>query len=387
MAWGILASLQSICNSFTSLLACRALLGISEAAFAGVPFYLSFFFRNDELAARVGMFIAAAPLATTFASSLAFGITWIGEKTHFWVPWRLLFLVEGFPSVVVAYFVWTSLPDGPDEAKFLTVREKQVVTSRLRDDKSENDKMNEKRNQTTRPNLKSREVLDAIKDPKCYLTAIMFFSINVAFSSMPVFLPTIITEMGWSSTMSQALSAPPYLLAFIAILFTAYASDKLESRSLFIMLNSALACSGYMLMFFAGLLGLPNIIRYLGVYPATVGFFTCVTLIITWTLNIQKSDSKKGTAIAMLQYFGQCGPLLGTRLYPKSEGPLYLKGMAVCSGFMALVGLLAFCLRRMLEKENAKLRSEREVGDTEEDVELLAEGQERKQAGSFTYLT
>jgi MFS family permease len=384
MAWGLLASIQSICTSFTSLLACRALLGISEAAFAGVPFYLSFFFRNDELAARVGMFVAAAPLATAFSSSLAFAITWLGEKTHFWTPWRLLFLVEGFPSIIVAYFVWTSLPDGPNEAKFLTAQEKQVVVSRLQDEKSRHDKMKEKHDQTSRPKVKRREVLDAVLDPKCYITAIMFFSINVAFSSMPVFLPTIIKDMGWSSAMSQALSAPPYLLAFVAIQFTAFASDKLKSRSLFIMLNAALACSGYLLMFFAGLFGLPNVIRYLGVYPAIFGFFTCVTLIITWTSNIQKSNSKKGAAVAMLQYFGQCGPLLGTRLYPKSEGPLYLNGMAICAGFMALVGFLALYLRWMLEKENAKLRRERVVGDGEDDVELLVEGQERKLATPFT---
>ena len=88
----------------------------------------------------------------------------------------------------------------------------------------------------------------------------------------------------------------------------------------------------------------------------------------------------------MLQYFGQCGPLLGIRLYPKSEGPLYLKGMAICAGFMALVGLLALCLRWKLKKENAKLRRERAVGDGQEDVELLAEGQEREPAKSFTYL-
>jgi sugar phosphate permease len=351
-----------------------------------VPFYLSCFVRTDELAARVGIFISAAPLATTFASSLAWAITWLGEKTNIWAPWRLLFLVEGFPSVIVAYWVWTSLPDSPEEAKFLTAREKLVAISRLGDGKSQHAEMEEKHGQPRRPKLKIKEILEALVDPKCYLTAIMFFSINVAFSSMPVFLPTIIKEMGWSSAMSQALSAPPYLLAFAVVLLTAYASDRAKARSPFIMLNAALACSGYLLIFFAGLIGLPSWIRYLGVYPATAGFFTCVTLIITWTLNNQESDSKKGTGVAMLQYFGQCGPLLGTRLYPKDEGPLYLKGMAVCAGFMALVGVLALSLRWKLKKENLKLESGQTYEDEEEDVELLAEGQERWPARKFTYL-
>lgn len=183
----------------------------------------------------------------------------------------------------------------------------------------------------------------------------MFFSCNVAFSSMPVFLPTIIREMGWSTTMSQALSAPPYLISFGVVLFTSYASDKAKSRSPFIIFHALLAATGYVLIFLAGALGLPGWIRYLGVYPATAGFFSCVTLIITWTLNNQASDSAKGTGVALLQYFGQCGPLLGTRLYPENEGPLYLKGMAVCAGFMGIVAVLAWGLRWVLVRENRKI--------------------------------
>ncbi|KIW01895.1 uncharacterized protein PV09_06738 [Verruconis gallopava] len=386
MAWGLLASLQSISSSYPFLLVLRGLLGISEAAFAGVPFYLSFFFRNDEMAARVGIFISAAPLATAFASSLAWLITWFGEKTRVWAPWRLLLLVEGFPSIVVAFWVWNSLPDSIEEARFLTKREKEVATARIEDEKSSTTNMDEKLAQNKGSRLKAREIFEALTDAKCYLTAVMFFSINVAFSSMPVFLPTIIKEMGWSSIMSQALSAPPYLVAFVVVLYSAHASDKAKVRSPFIMFNASIACLGYLLIFLAGLLGLPSWVRYLGVYPATAGFFACVTLIITWTLNIQESDSKKGTGVAMLQYFGQMGPLLGTRLYPKDEGPLYLKGMAVCAGFMALVGILALCLRWKLQNANLQLRSNEPNEDGEEDVELLANGQERRPTKTFTYL-
>ncbi len=78
--------------------------------------------------------------------------------------------------------------------------------------------------------------------------------------------------------------------------------------------------------------------------------------------------------------------LLGTRLYPENEGPLYSKGMAICAGFMALAGLLALCLRWNLKRENRRLIQVRALEDGEEDVELLAEVQERKSATTFTYL-
>ena len=100
-AWGLLASLQSVASSFVFLLIIRSFLGVAEAAFGpGVPFYLSFFYKRSELAYRVGLFIAAAPLATSFASSLAWIIVRLSKGGPI-APWRALFLVEGLCDPLV----------------------------------------------------------------------------------------------------------------------------------------------------------------------------------------------------------------------------------------------------------------------------------------------
>jgi MFS family permease len=213
----------------------------------------------------------------------------------------------------------------------------------------------------------------------------MFFSCNVAFSSMPVFLPTIIQEMGVSSLSAQALSAPPYLVSFFVVLWSAYASDRRNQRSPFIILFALLAAGGYLLIFLSGVLGLPAWLRYIGLYPACMGFFSCVTMIITWTLNNQDSETKKGAGIAILQFFGQCGPLLGTRLFPAEDGPLYLTGMGVCCGFMAGVALLAWTLRLVLRRQNAlRLKNS---GVEMSDVSRPLVGDEEKTAtGLFLFL-
>jgi len=182
----------------------------------------------------------------------------------------------------------------------------------------------------------------------------MFFSCNVAFSSMPVFLPTIIEEMGYTALASQALSAPPYLLAFVIVIATAYLSDRMHSRGLFIMLHAIIAASGYLLIALAGYFHWSSTVRYLGIYPATAGFFSAITIIITWTINNQDSGSKKGTGLAILNVIGQCGPLVGTRLYPDSDKPYYVRGMLTCAVFMIAVAVLAAALRVLLVGENAK---------------------------------
>ncbi|RMD44950.1 hypothetical protein DV735_g7, partial [Chaetothyriales sp. CBS 134920] len=304
LSWGLIASVQSVATSFSQLLVLRGLLGVAEAAFGpGVPFYLSFFYKRSELAYRVGLQISAAPLATSFASSLAWLVVRLSRNGPV-ESWRVLFLVEGFPSVIAA-INWS-------------------------------------------------QILHTLRDPKCYLTALMFFSVNVSFASLPVFLPTIIHAMDFSPLASQALAAPPYLCAFAFLLVIAHHSDRIrDSRSLFLVGAALLSAASYATIALAaalrahGLLGhtASILIRYCAVYGAAIGLFTAVTLIITWTLNNQPSAEAKGTGMVVLNLVGQCGPLVGVRLFPKTHGPEYVPGMAVCAGFMAAVALLSAALR------------------------------------------
>lgn len=176
LAWGIIASAQAVATSFSFLLFLRALLGIGEAAFGpGVPFYLSFFFRRRELAFRTGLFISASPLSASFAGALAWLITKVGEHGPL-SPWRLLFLLEGFPSVLVAVWAWDFVPDGPGVAKWLTPRQREVAVLRLRAEKEneEEEQIREKYETGTerRRGVNIREVFQTLKDPKCYLTAV-----------------------------------------------------------------------------------------------------------------------------------------------------------------------------------------------------------------------
>ncbi|TEY68516.1 hypothetical protein BOTCAL_0118g00140 [Botryotinia calthae] len=377
LSWGIIASLQSIATSFAGLLVLRTLLGIGEAGFTGIPFYLSFFFKREELAFRTGIFLSAAPLATSFASSLAWGIVKLGERSPI-APWRLLFLVEGFPSVLVALFAWHHIPDSPNTASYLTTREKKIARLRLRHEVTSSPSAKT----TASSGLKIREVFLTFRDPKVYLTALMFFFSNMAFSSMPIFLPTILTHMGHSASTSQALSAPPYLLSFLSVLLTSYLSDKFRSRSPFLIFHALLSSLGYTLLTLPPHFISPSI-RYLAIYPACMGFFSVITILITWTLNNQPSSSRQGTGFAIMQMVGQCGPLVGTRLYPDTQAPYYTQGMGVCAGVMFGVAGLAWGLRWWLGRENERsggryARLGRKDGEDEEERGLVANENENE---------
>ena len=174
LAWSLTACLQAAAGSYPSMLVLRALLGVGEAAFSpGIPFLLSFFFKREELAFRTGLFISAAPLATSFASTLAWLITKVANHVHI-SAWRVLFLVEGFPSIVVAIIAWYQIPDTPDTARFLNQREKEIACMRLsKERKARKGTMGKK------SRLNWREIREALTDVKCCITAVIAYLENV----------------------------------------------------------------------------------------------------------------------------------------------------------------------------------------------------------------
>lgn len=168
----------------------------------------------------------------------------------------------------------------------------------------------------------------------------MYFFCNIAFSSLPVFLPTIINDMGYSSTHTQALCAPPYIFAFIVVLLGTYLSDRFLSRSVPIIALCLMGALGYFILATTGslqasldaaLTGVERVeaagdarwweemvpqsqwmkneavgvgVKYAGFFLAAGGVFGAVALVMVWNLNNSENESGRGAGMAMLQVIG-----------------------------------------------------------------------------------
>ncbi|KAK7734995.1 hypothetical protein SLS53_007772 [Cytospora paraplurivora] len=419
LSWGVFASLQAVSTSYRFLIALRFLLGIGEAGFTGIPIYLSFFFKREELALRTAVFISAAPLATAFASSLAWLIIKLGENGPI-APWRLLFLLEGFPGVVAATVAYRVIPDSPASASYLTKRERKIARSRLDshrdeddDDDDDDDDGSNGREDGGGRRRAAGGTLSILRDPVPWATAFIFCLTNMAYASLPVFLPSILTQMGHTPLASQALAAPPYLVSFAAVLLVAGVSDGRRSRGYPIAACALCSSLGYAVLALAhrlnDVLGLGpggggngggggggrgraalDLARYLAVYPAAVGFFCVVVLTIAWNVNNARGREGAGAGFAIMQVIGQCGPLVGTRLYPKGDGPWFSRGFGVCAVAMLGVAGLALGLRAYLARVNGQLVGEDGDRDgevvMEEEEGLVGGGGGRRYGRGFRYM-
>ncbi|KAK9478229.1 major facilitator superfamily domain-containing protein [Lipomyces japonicus] len=376
-SWGLIASLQAVVFNYPSLFILRFLLGIGEAAFGpGVPMYLSFFYQRKELGFRTGTYMSAAPLSTAFAGTLAYFITKAADRTPI-DSWRVLLFVEGLPCMIMAVVAWNYLPDRPSTAYFLGLKDKLLVRSRYRRRiEVEGEKV---ANSNGVHGIKWDEAIEVLQDPKVYVTAAMFFLTNIAYASLPVFLPLILRDMGYESITAQGLSAPPYLVAYFVVLITTHWSDKKKSRSEFIVFHASISAAGYFIL----AVSRNTLTRYLAIFFVASGFYSVVACIIVWTVNNQSSESSKGTGMVLLNTIGQCGPLIGTRLYPDTDAPYYQRGMFICSVAMFTVAILAILLRRHLAKLNSQSVKEERYhlvpdsdGITESPVPSLSDDEE-----------
>ena len=87
--------------------------------------------------------------------------------------------------------------------------------------------------------------------------------------SFSLFLPSIINGMGYKSTIAQLLTAPPNMLGFLVVIFTAYLSDKVKVRGPFIAVGTVVGVGGYIMLLTSD----RNAVKYAGTFLIGAGVF------------------------------------------------------------------------------------------------------------------
>jgi MFS family permease len=153
--WGFVSTIQATVTSWAGLMTCRVFLGIVEACYGpGVPLYLSYFYPREKLGFRTGIFLSGSALANAYGGALAYGIAQAKGSV---APWRILFIVEGVPTCLLAFLAWWWFPDSPTDARFLNDREREIAIALSLRQPGDRDSTG----------LSGKQLLGALKDPRC----------------------------------------------------------------------------------------------------------------------------------------------------------------------------------------------------------------------------
>lgn len=355
--WGTASTLQAAAFNFPGLIVCRLFIGIGEAGFGPtVPLYYSIWYKREEIAIRNAFFIGCGALAGVFGGLIAYGVSF-ATSSSIGATWKILFLIEGLPTIVLALLIFLFLPKRPETTKYLTEEERSLAIARLATSHSSGEHTKK---------FQWSGFRRAITDYKIYMCSVIYLGINLTLASVSGFLPTIITSLGYSNANAQLYTVPPYACAAIFMILTSFLSDRSHCRGLFVAGVMIVACIGWIIL----LVVVNNEhVRYFATFLVVMGSFAAIPLMLSWVSNNAGNESQRAVELGMLNGIGQCFAILAAFIFPSSEKPLWRKAFGLNLAFNALAALIAIALYFILRNENAR-RDRKEGGRSFEMIDV-----------------
>ncbi|KAF9234659.1 major facilitator superfamily domain-containing protein [Melanogaster broomeanus] len=263
--------------------------------YPGVAYYLTLWYPKYMYQYRFALFTGAATMAGAFSGLLAFAINFMNGDGGL-EGWSWIFVLEGLATVLVALVAAFVMVDYAPTAKFLTAKERAFVISRRGREAIRGE----------RHHL-AQQVWAAFTDWQVWAFSAIQFSICMPVYGITYFLPTIINKyclepctvllstdlsssFGYSTSISQLLTIPPYVLATISLVTFAHWSDKLKLRSPFVFAAQLIALVGYII----NISGAPSGVKYFGTYLCVIGSYSSGPGSISWLANnLRRKDEPR----------------------------------------------------------------------------------------------
>ncbi|KAG2153236.1 major facilitator superfamily domain-containing protein [Suillus clintonianus] len=353
VVWGLVSTLTGF---YTGVLLARFFLGFVEAPFyPGVLYLISGWYKRDELAVRTTLVTCGSVLASGFGAVFASGIlSGMQGKLGQAAIYRWLFYIEGGATILVAICAFFILPDFPHNTSWLTPEERALAISRLADDGSLADELGKR---TTMQGLR-----DAVSDWKVW-----WFSVALVFQfvalSFVIYFPTIVGTLGYDTTSTLLLSAPPWVFSTIVAFVLSRYSDKTQKRYVFLFASSALAGLGFII----SICTMNTAARYTSIF-LMAQISAAYMVIWGWINNIfAREPAKRAVAIALINGLSQTGNIIGAYVWPPNWGPTYRYSYAVCLSALgvstSMFGVMYWYLRRVNEQIERKERNAQDISD------------------------
>jgi MFS family permease len=301
--WGSLAAAFATSDPAFSFYLLRFMLGLAEAGFfPGVILYLTFWFPSARRAHVVALFVIAIPLASAIgspASGLVLQLVGHGGGLR---GWQWLFLIEALPAVVLGLIVLAKLPDGVDDAPWLTGRERKLVLQRLSQDEIG------KAGAGVHVDFAS-----ILLDWRVWALALADFLRGVVNNALNFWMPTLVQEIGIPKKDYLAVglvSAIPWGVAAVVMVIVARHSDRTGERRWHATVSLLVSALGLVLLAFARHAPVISVLALTMIASGAMAW-----LAIFWTLpSAFLSGAAAAGGIAWINALSQLGGFVGPDL-------------------------------------------------------------------------
>ncbi|KXN84326.1 hypothetical protein AN958_12741 [Leucoagaricus sp. SymC.cos] len=374
--WGLTSLLTGVTKNFGGILACRIFIGLPEAAFyPGAMYLLSRWYTKKELAFRSAILYSGLLLSNAFGALIAAGILANMEGRRGIRAWRCLvidaifltraierlFYIEGAITIFIGLQTMWLLPDYPHNTRWLSKPELRLAQARLSEDAGEADKDNKE-------DSAWKGFKMAIKDPLVDIFAIMTVCQLLGLSFVN-FFPTLTQTLGFSTTITLLLAAPPWIVASIVCCVNAWHMDRTGERFFHI----AGWWWGVIVGFIIALSTMSIAGRYVSLFLMACGY-AGFAMTLVWVSNaVPRPPAKRAAAMAIVNGCGNLGNLIGSYTWKAAWGPKYHQSMAISLSGLVLSTLLSIVIRQVLINKNKKLDADEKAAMDIADRERVEE--------------
>ncbi|KAI1440229.1 allantoate permease [Annulohypoxylon stygium] len=357
--WGTLCALMTVVKNYQGGLAIRFFLGCIEAGmFPGVLYVMTCWYKKREVGKRFSIFFTASVCSGAVSGLLAGAITGHMEGVAGIRGWRWLYLIEGCCTIFFAFFMKFILLDFPETTKRFSLEERQLAVIRM---------IHDRNTSAARHGMKLthwQAVKAALADPRTYFFIVLFV-MDLGSCTISYFIPTIVTAMGYTSVTAQYMTIPIWMVGAVFLVVLSWTADKTRDRRWHIA-----GCLGLSFICTIVCVTVSNaIVQYVMLCFYIAGLYTALPLILNWASEvIALPAEKRAVVVALTNSIGNLSAVYGSRLWPTSDGPQFVKGFATTGAFTGFGTLLAICIPiifNYLPKE----------GRTQAELEILARDQ------------
>ncbi|PNS17218.1 hypothetical protein CAC42_6901 [Sphaceloma murrayae] len=345
MAWSIVCLLTFLARNFGDMLALRFMLGVTEAPFyPGALFLLALFYTKKEIASRMAIFYTGNMIASSFAGLISAGIFAGLSGVRGLAGWQWLFIIQGGLSIVVAIMSFFLLPDHPLQTRWLTETERLLAHSRIAADTTQ-------REEATSVWVGLRQ---ALADWRTWIFCLMY-NTHISSVSFQSFLPTVVRTLGYNTTITLALTCPPYLLAAVMAIVMSYTSGRYNERTWHITIFKSLIIIGFIIPAVT-----TNVAaRFVAIFIFVTFSFGINNIMLGWTsATLGQTPEKKAVALALCNSLGNMSSIYTPYLWPASDNPRFLKAWMAAIAFSTVAVASVWVMRISLQRKNKKMRDE-----------------------------
>jgi MFS transporter, ACS family, tartrate transporter len=331
ISWGVLAIMTAFVRTSTQFYWVRFLLGAAEAGFfPGIIVYLSHWFRYEDRAKAVALFMAAIPVSNLLGSpisGLLLGVQWLNQP-----GWRWLFIVEGIPAVILGVITIFYLTDWPREATWLPDDEKQWIIRELELEKRQ------------RKAVRHISMWQALRHRDVLLLVGAYFFATVGFYGLNIWMPTLLKQAsGWSDLKVTVIAMIPHLAGLISMLLVGASSDRTGERRWHAASAMVLGGIGYVLVIMAGGNPLLVVAAFCIVAAGVDGYFPGFWPLPTAFLT----ESAAAASIGLINSFGNLGGFVGPYIlgYVRTATNSFNIGLACLAVSMVLGAVCVLSVR------------------------------------------